>query len=379
MTARSWVIVIGCCIAATFALAAIKYSQIQTAIAFGKSFPEPLETVELALAAKSIWQPEVSATAELVATRSVELSNELAGRITHVGFAPGEQVKAQQILLRLDTSEEEAQLAATKADAKLAKLALDRNRKLVKSGVASAEEMDRAEAQYSSANAQVSALQAVINKKTITAPFAATAGLHELEVGQYLTSGTIITRLVGLSDSVWVDFNLPQHQAILNIGDNITLQASQVLEYTSTAKIVAKDAWVDTNSRNVRYRAVTDNSESKLMPGTIVTVKIPLGEPQQVILIPATAVRFDSFGANTYVLIPSEKGAAAKERASKRPITLGPERNQMVVITSGLRAGERVAANGSFKLREGILVNAVKPRIAVATEAPESSLLVPEI
>jgi len=356
MRIRSWSIVISVCVLVALGLGYFKYRQIQAAIAFGAAFPEPMETVEAFTARQEIWQPTTSITAEAVAIRAVDVSNELAGRIVEVGFAPGANVSAGQLLVRLDTSEEQAQLAAARAEAELARLALERNRKLIQSGAAAEEARDRSQAQFDAASAEVNRLLAIIDKKTVRAPFAAQTSLHQLEVGQYLASASVIARLIGIDEQLWIDFTLPQQQAQLAIGQSVEVTGNGQL---FPARVIARDAFINERSRNARYRAIVDNRESALLPGSLVTVTVPVGAEQNVTLVPMSAVRRDAFGANVYVLHPAEEGARATERAEKRIVTLGPQRGELVVITAGLRPGERVAANGAFKLRDGILVNAV--------------------
>lgn len=355
MHVRSWSIVIAVCLLVASGLGYLKYAQIQAAIAFGKAFPEPMEAVEPFTALEEVWQPTTSVTAQTVAIRSVEVSNELAGRIVEVGFAPGAAVTAGQLLLRLDTSEESAQLAAARADAELARLALARNQKLISSGAAAEEARDRSRAQFDGASAEVTRLLAIIDKKTLRAPFDARTGLHELEPGQYLDKATVITRLIGMSEQIWIDFTVPQQQAGLAVGQHVEITAATVVEPFS-AEIIARDAFVNEQSRNVRFRARADNTGPELFPGSLVTVVVPLGSEQTATLVPMTAVRRDAFGANVYVLRPSEEGARGPYRAEKRAVTVGPQRDDLVVITSGVEPGERLAANGAFKLRDGILV-----------------------
>ena len=105
-------------------------------------------------------------------------------------------------------------------------------------------------------------------------------------------------------------------------------------------------------------KKVADNTDIGLYAGTMVSVDVPLGATQTATLVPITAVRRDAFGANIYVLRPAEEGARAPERAERRSVELGPQRGDLVVVTSGLTPGERVAANGAFKLRDGVLVDA---------------------
>jgi membrane fusion protein (multidrug efflux system) len=359
MNVGRWFLVILACLLATAGLAYYKYQQIQAAIAFGETFPEPVEAVEYFIVRAELWQPVTDVTAEVVALQTVELSSELAGRIVEVGFAPGAAVTKNQVLLRLDTSEERAQLAAAIAETELAHLDLERNRKLIRTGAAAEEARDRARAGFDAAVAMADQLRAIIDKKTLRAPFDGVAGLHELEVGQYLDRGTAIVRLIGASDQVWVDFTLPQPLAGVEVGGRVVVSTRGSVAQSFDAEIIARDAFVNERSRNVKFRSLVDSPGQLLVPGSLVTAKVPVGEQQNVVLAPITSVRRDAFGASVYVLRPAEEGARARERAEHRAVTLGPPQQDLVIITAGLKPGDRVAANGSFKLREGVLVNAV--------------------
>lgn len=372
LSVRTWIAVVVLCLLVAAGLGYHKYRQIQAAIAFGASFPEPVEAVEPFIVREELWRPTTSVTGEVVAIRSVVVSNELPGTIAEVDFAAGATVDAGQVLIRLDTSEERAQLAAAQADAEIARLDLARNDKLIASGAASEEARDRAKAQFDAANAVVRRLQAVIDKKTLRAPFAARAGLHELEIGQYLDKGAVIARLIGVSDQVWVDFTLPQEQAVLELGEAVQVglpahrsTGSGSAAEPFSARVIARDAFVNENSRNVSFRALAE--DTGLSPGSLVTVEVPLGDARPATLIPVTAVRRSSFGANVFVLHPAEEGARAAARAELRPVKLGSQRGELMVISSGLRPGERVAANGSFKLREGVLVDPVSAEETAAS------------
>jgi membrane fusion protein (multidrug efflux system) len=354
-----WLIVITTCLVVAAGLGYYKYRQIQAGMAFAAAFPERVEAVEVFIAREEIWQPTTSVTAEVVAIQSIELSNELAGSVVEVGFAPGARVNKGQVLLRLDISEEVAQIAAARAEAEIARLDLARNQKLIASGAAAQDARDRAKARSDAAVAAVNRVQAVIAKKTLRAPFDATTGLHELEVGQYLDKASVISRLIGINDQIWIDFTLPQQQAQLANGQRISVTIVEAAQLFA-AEIIARDAFVNEMSRNVRFRAIADNQDIGLYPGTLVSVEVPVGESQIAVLVPVTAVRWSSFGANVFVLRPAEEGAPAPERAEKRVVQLGPQRGEFMVITTGVRPGERIAADGAFKLREGMLVNAVK-------------------
>jgi membrane fusion protein (multidrug efflux system) len=332
-----------------------KYSQIRAAMAFAAAYPEQVVAVESALAFEGLWQPETSVTAEVVATRSVTLSNELAGTIAAVGFISGAPVKAGDVLVLLDTSEEQAQLAAARAEAEIARLELSRNQKLIVSGAAAEESRDQAKARHDAAVAAVNRLLAVIEKKTLRAPFDATTGLHQLEAGQYLDKGSVITRLIGLGESVWIDFTLPQQQALIAIGERVRVTAPGATG-TVEAEVIARDAFVNERSRNISVRALVNDPDGLLLPGSLVKVAVPVSGAQIATLVPLTAVRRSA---------PAEESARAPYRASQRPVVLGPQQGDLVIIVSGLKPGELVATDGAFKLREGVLVNPVSDTAGV--------------
>ncbi len=357
-----WLLVIMACLAVAAGLGFFKYRQIQGAIAQGKSFGEPVTAVELFIAREETWQPTTIVTGELVARRAVDLSNELAGRIVEVGFEPGAVVAAGEVLLRLDTREERAMLAAARADAEIARLDLERNARLVRSGAAAREVRDKARAQFDAASAEVERLQVIIDKKTIRAPFDALAGLHELQAGQYLGAATVFTHLIGIGDDIWIEFTLPQVRAQVSVGAPVEVHVDGPLSrLTLTARVIARDPFVDERSRSVRFRALADNADGKLAPGMLVRVAVPMGAPQRVTVVPPAAVRYDTFGPKVFVLRPAEDGARAPERAEQRRVTVGAQRGDRVVITAGVEPGERVAGNGAFKLRDGALVRASEP------------------
>lgn len=355
---RVWLTVISVCILIAGLLAFYKYQQIQAGIEFGRSFPESVESVEYFIVREELWQPETAVTGEALATRSVDLASEVAGTIVEVGFAPGAAVAAGQVLIRLDSREEQAQLAAARAETEITRLEFTRYEKLIRTGAAAQESRDQAKARYDAAMAVVQRLLAVIDKKTLRAPFPARTGLHRLEPGLYLDKGTLITRLVGAGDELWIDFSLPQEQAALEMGEEVMVSRGEQ-GVSRTARIIAKDAFVSEASRNVRYRAVLDNRDIGIVAGALVAVQVPLGDVRVAAVVPITSVRRDSFGARVFVLRPAEEGARAPERAEVRLVSLGPQRGDMVIVAKGLQTGEKIAAGGAFKLRDGVLVNAI--------------------
>ena len=362
MSIKKWGLAIGGCLVIALALFAVKALQISAAMKQAVAYPEPMETVEFAVATPDVWIPSIEVIAETLATQSIELRNELAGVIAQVHVRAGKTIKKKQLFLSLETSEEQAKLAAIQANLKLAETDYRRMVSVVEKGAASESTKDQAEAIRDSLVADADELKATINKMNIRSPFDAIAGLHSLEVGQYLTPGELLTTLVGVSDVLWVNFSLPQQLAKLNIGDLVQVSADGFYTGAREAYIIAKDSVADTSSRNVRFRAEITNSDGLLISGMALVANVPTGAAQNGQVLPVTAIRYDSNGPYVYRLEPLESGSQrGTHRARKSYVELGGERSQQALVVDGLAADDIIASVGSFKLREGILVNALSP------------------
>lgn len=368
MKLLSWVGAILACLLVAAALGLYKYNEIQAAIEKGKAFPEPAEAVEVYVVKSVERRPSLSVTGEVVATQSAILQNELAGRIVRVGFAPGARVSAGQVLLQLDVSQEQAQLAEARADQQIARLDLDRAQRLVKRGAGSVEARDQARAQFDAAQARVAALAALIEKKTLRAPFDAISSLHQLEAGQFLDSGTEITRLVGVSEHIWIDFSIPQDNVSIQVGGEVEVLVGAG-QTVLPAEVIARDAAVNVRSRNLRVRARLPEDAADLLPGMLVRVKVPLGELSTAMAVPPMSVRRDATGASVYLLEAVVENGQSKVRARKRPVQLAAVREadlqqDLVMVLSGIEVGDEIAGIGAFKLRDGALVLPTPPNPA---------------
>ncbi len=360
----SWLLVIFGCLAFAAGLGWYKYQQIQAAIAMARAFPEPKEAVVAVTAQAIDKQSGMTVSGVVVPTQSAELRIELPGRIARVGFAPGSTVSRGQLLLALDTSQESAQLAEAEATQKIARLALDRAKRLVISGAGSVEARDQANAQFEAASARARALSATIAKKTLLAPFDGVASLHQLEPGQYLAAGSLVSTLVGRGAKVWVDFALPQSHAETTVGTSVEIIAEDLDLPPLKAPVLARDPSVQAASRNLRLRAELESPPPTLLPGMLVKVRVPMGNVVSLVSVPAQSVRRDSLGASVYVLTEVEEEGGKKLRAMRRAVRISstglPDDEDHLVIEEGLRAGERIAASGAFKLRDGSLVQVVE-------------------
>ena len=368
--AQRWVLLLLACIILIAGLAGLKYQQIQKSIAFAASFPERSASVTAVIAETSSWTQVYRTIGEVRATRYVELRNEVEGRITAIGFVGGDRVDPGQNLLSLDSREEIAQLDATRAQLKLADLRLQRISELRGGKMASPEDHDSAAADKAVLQANLAALAARIDKKQLNATFAATTNLHTLEVGQYLSANTLITGLTGNEPNLWLDFDLPQDKADIDIGTSVQISGAGI-KNDLTAQIISAEPAIHAASRTRGYRALLGNSANSLSPGAVVDIAVHTGVVNDVFRLPATAVRRSSFGAFVYLLEASEADtdAAATYRAVRQPVTVTRAEADQVIITQGLTKGDLVAALGAFKLQQGLLVHVVERTTAAQVRA----------
>ena len=355
--ARRWLLLLFSCLVVAAVLGGLKYVQVTKAIEFGKSFPERSETVTAVIATPVSWQQRYRTIGEVRATRFVEVRTEVDGKISEVGFIGGSPVVRGQSLLVLDSTEERAQLQATRAQLKLAELKLKRVAELRARKLASENEFDSADADKNILQANVAALEARIEKKSLFAPYDAQTGLHTLQVGQYLPANAVITELTGGLGELWVDFSLPQGKASLTIGDPVQVTSRSFSSDPLTATVLSADASLNLQSRSRGYRALLTDPPEAIRPGSVVDVEVVTGSLEGVFRLPASAVRRNNFGAFVYVLEAAEPDAIAEFRAVRRQVKVGPGDGEEIVVTSGLKSGEQVAALGAFKLIDGLLTH----------------------
>lgn len=332
------------------ALAAWKGASLKAAEA--ASPPEPMEVVTVAVAQPGEHRPTATSIGTVLALRSVTLRNELPGTVRRVALTPGRIVEPGEVLVALDVAVERAELEAQQARLALTETTLARLQRLLALRAVSAEEVDRARAERDVALADIARLEAIIERKTVRAPFRARVGLADVHPGQYLSEGTELTTLQGVADAAHVDFAVAQGVAArLRVGDTVfvavTSDATPV-----PAKILAIDARVDPVTRNALVRARV-GADAPVAPGASVRVRVPVGAPTEAVVIPVGALRMGPGGDHVFVIADDEQG---RPRAQLRVVRAGEVLGDSVLIEDGLVAGEQVAVSGSFKLREGVLV-----------------------
>ncbi len=316
--------------------------------------PEIPEMIEVATVKSTLWAAKTKALGEIVAPQVVPLRNEFDGIITQVNLPSGGQVEKGQVLLQLDISEEIAQQSNIKANLELAELELKRNKKLVNQGLVSQDNFDRARIQVKIKQAELEAINSVINRKTIRAPFDAITGLHSLEVGQYLAANTHINTLVGIEPYIWVDFKLPQKYADIATDSQVLIE-TPFSEQAISGKIIAKDTVINKAARSLTFRAQIPNQEQTFKPGAVVTVLTATSTPSQALKIPTSSILRDQFSTYVYRLAPAKDNK--NYRVSRQDITLGEAHDNETIVTSGLSMNDQIVKIGGFKLRPNMLVS----------------------
>lgn len=345
----------------------------------------PMEAVEIVGAHEVSWTPTADIVGTVFAKRAVTVRNELAGVVRFVGFDSGDEVKEGQVILRQNDATEQADLNAAKAavriaqanmaqvDSEIALAEIEYNRMNgVQSKAIADVELDRARTKLDSAKAdkarwmaeadqataRVAQVQARLEKLTLRAPFRARAGLRTVQEGQYLKEGTDVVQLQELTDTIFLDFAIPQEYAPrVTVGMTVMADAPLLGDGPVKITVAAIDATVNTDTRNLRIRAVVDNAKGTLVPGMSIQVRVPIDEPKQLVAVPSTAIRRAAFGDSVFV-ITKDKEKDGKESlvAHQQFVTLGQAIGEDVIVVKGLTVGARVAGAGSFKLRDGALV-----------------------
>jgi len=352
------------------ALGLVKGLQIGTMIAAGKAFVPPPETISSAVAHEEKWQDTLSAVGSVNAAQGVIVSPEIAGTVTEIAFESGATVNQGDLLIKLDTSSEEAQLRAAEAQVQLAKLNLERTQKLRADSTVSQSELDQADATLKQNQANADAIRATIEKKNIRAPFAGRLGIRLVNLGEQLDVGKGIVSLQALTP-VFVDFSMPQQ----NLSQ---LQTGLVVQVTSdsypgtnfTGELTAINPDLNAMTRSVQLRAKLENADQMLRPGMFVHVAVVLPQAEAVLAVPATAILRAPFGDAVYLIEPQVTGGVTNLVAQQKFIRTGRMHGDFVSVESGLKAGDRVVTSGLFKLHNGSTVQENNG----ASESPQPSL-----
>lgn len=308
--------------------------------------PAVVTTVEVT---RETWIPALSAVGSAVPTSGIMVAAEVPGKVSDIFFITGDRVEQGARIVQLDDEVDRAELQTLLADRKLAAITLERTRKLVADKLASASELDEAEARLESLEAQVAAKQAIIRKKDLRAPFAGELGIRRVSLGRYVAAGEEIVSLVSLAP-IFVEYTLPERfLARLEKDQAVEARVQAYPDRAFSGRIHAITPGVDEATRSVRVRAIFANEERALRPGMFAEVRILEDRERRVLTLPARAITYDPYGSSVFLLEEGEAGLVA----TRRQVDTGEVRDGRVEILSGLELGDRVVGAGQNKLRTG--------------------------
>ncbi len=348
----------------------VKFTQIQEMSSMDNT--PPPASVTTAEARVDTWHPVIRAIGTLAPIQGVTVSADSDGTVVRIAVENGANVQAGDLLVEIDTSVEQAQLEAAKAREVLAGIQRERTSELLGRNTVSQAEFDTAAAQHNQAVAEVAGLEALIERKRVRAPFAGRVGIRLINEGQYIGRGQALMSLQQ-ADPMYVNFFVPQRQLpSLGIGQRVDLTIDAFPGRTFEGSLSAINTEVDAATRNIATQATVANPGEQLRAGMFVQVEVTLPEAERVVVVPATAIAYASYGNAVYVV---ETMTDAEGRSylgvRQQPVRLGTTRGDLVVVEEGLQGGEQIATAGVFKLRNGLPVQVNNEALPGSNPAPQ--------
>ena len=383
------------------------------------SFDRPPAPVSVATAVTEDVPTYLDAIGKTVAREVVHIQPQVSGRIIKIHFTDGANVRKNELLFTIDPRPFEANLKQVQANlskdqalkkqaeanltreiarAKWGLAQVDRYRDLVEHGVVAREQYEQLRADYDSLNANVGAARAAVHSAEealkvdtaavdsakvqlsycyIRSPIDGRAGQRIVDIGNVVNPGgssgggsgdapagggnslLVIERL----DPIYADFtisqnNLAEVQRQMHEG---RLKAEVRLPDAPGDPVIGQLTFLDNAVQNttgtVNLRATVPNSGHRFWPGRFVNVRLVLSTIQEAVLIPVTAPQLSAKGSFVYVV-------KQDSTAEQRPVSLGQRQGDLIVVQTGVAAGERVVINGQL---------GVTPGGKVLIEQPDSS------
>jgi len=313
----------------------------------------PPPTVGVAKAETQQWEILLHAIGSLTASEGITLASEVPGRVVEINFESGQTVEKGDLLLVQDHSVESANLAAAKATRDLAEVDFKRSQDLLDRNTIAQADFDSAQAQKDRAEAEVKAIEAAIEKKRIEAPFSGRLGIRQVSLGQLLSANTPIA-VFEASDPLYLDFALPQRElSRIAVGQKVSFTVDAYTDKTFTGKVEAISPRINPGTRNVEVRVAVPNPDDELRSGMFARLQLDLGEENDWVVIPDTAISYNPYGNGVYVVkeLTREDGSTY-EGVRQVFVDIADKRGDLVAIRKGVEVGDRVVVIGAAKLND---------------------------
>jgi len=285
---------------------------------------------------------EIKVMGKVIADEWVDLSPEVAGKITKIYFKEGSSVAKGQLLVKINDSELQAQLKKNDVKLQLAAQNLDRQKKLLELNGTSQEQYDNSVFEYRSIEADIDLLKAQIAKTEIRAPFSGQIGLRYVSEGAFATPGVKIATLQNKS-ALKIDFTVPQNYSIyMKEGRTISFTTGNEVDPLQ-AKIYAIEPGVDQQTATLKVRAYVSGRSVELIPGKVVEVLVSLSAPVQTVLISSETLVPEISGYSVFMYKAG--------KAVSIPVQTGDRNEKVVQILGGIAEGDTMIVSGLIQLR----------------------------
>ncbi len=321
---------------------------------FMLAYTPPPIMVNAEKAVSEQWNKELYAIGTVAAVRSVTVAPEIAGLITKIHFESGQEVEANAPLIQLNDEAEQSDLEQYSAQLALAKLTVERSKKLTKRNVQSQAQLDLSESQVKEADALVNKSKAAIDKKNIRAPFAGILGIRQVNLGQYIAPGQTMVTLTD-AKQVYVNFTVAEgNRHLLAVGQKVVIKVDAYPDKTFAGTITTIDPQINQDTRTVPVQATLDNKDLLLSSGMFADLKVILPQNDTVVVVPETAVDFGLYGSSVFIVTPKE---ADKENSplvvNRQYVKVGDQQKGRIAIIEGVKENDLVVTAGQLKLNNG--------------------------
>ncbi len=311
----------------------------------------PPPEVIVAIAGTSEIEDRIEALGTLRSKESVEITATVGERVVEIGFDDGDRIERGQVLVRLASDEEKAQLSEAEATLETAELDYNRALQLAETGAAAQSFLDESRRNRNTAHARALALRSRLERLTITAPFDGIVGLRDISIGAVVSPGDLITTLD--DDSVlFLDFSVPSvFLPLLTPGSRVEATTPGFDDKTFEGQLRSVSSRVDPVTRTIIARAEVDNESRELRPGLLMTVELKANK-RKAVMIPEEAVLQQGFESSVYVIADDgdESGSLVVRSIT---VQLGTRLDGKVEVISGLEPGVKVITHGSLRVSDG--------------------------
>src|SRR5882762_532388 len=300
--------------------------------------------VEVVVARMDTVRDEIAATGQIEAVQSIDLHPEVDGRIVEIVIREGQEVDKETPLFKVDDAQLRAQVAQLEAQRDLAQQALARAKDLAQQNASSTADLEKAEAEMRSAQAQYDLQRIRLERTTVRAPFAGVVGQRYVSLGDYVTTSTRLASLHTVNPQR-AAFQVPERFArSLSPGQTVTFRVAAIAGRDFTGTVDFVDPIVQLPGRTILVKARVSNPERLLQPGMFIEARLVTAVRPTAIVIPEDAVVPVEGSSSVWVVVEG--------KADRRQVTLGVRTPGFVEVT-GVKAGEQVVIGGLELLAPG--------------------------